>query len=66
MPLLRGASPAAVSANIKTERDEGKPPKQAVAIALNVKRRKPAAPKAKGGGLMAPQPTMPSTFNVDQ
>jgi len=36
MPLVKGASKAAVSANIRTEMASGKPQKQAVAIALNV------------------------------
>jgi len=36
MPLKKGSSKKAVSANIKTEMAAGKPQKQAVAIALNV------------------------------
>ena len=36
MPLKKGKSAAAISANIKTEIAAGKPQKQAVAIALSV------------------------------
>ena len=36
MPLKRGKSKAAVSSNIRTLKKEGRPQKQAVAIALNV------------------------------
>ena len=36
MPLIKGKSQAAVSANIKTEMAAGKPQKQAIAIALSV------------------------------
>ena len=36
MPLKKGSSKKAVSANIKTEMAAGKPQKQAIAIALNV------------------------------
>ncbi len=39
MPLRKGSSKAAVSANIKTEKAAGKPQKQAVAIALSEARR---------------------------
>jgi hypothetical protein len=39
MPLKKGKSRATVSANIKTEVAAGKPPKQAVAIALDEARR---------------------------
>lgn len=34
MPLQSGSSDKAVSANIKTEMDAGKPQKQAIAIAI--------------------------------
>ena len=35
MPLKKGKSKAAISANIKTERKAGKPQKQAIAIAMS-------------------------------
>ena len=44
MPLRSGKSKKVISANIKAELGAGKPPKQAVAIALRkagVKKRKP-------------------------
>jgi hypothetical protein len=34
MPLKKGSSKKAISANIKTEMEHGKPKKQAIAIAL--------------------------------
>lgn len=40
MPLNKGKSKAAFQQNIKTEIKAGKPPKQAVAIAYSVKRKK--------------------------
>jgi hypothetical protein len=35
MPLKRGKSKSAISANIKTEMKAGKPQKQAIAIAMS-------------------------------
>jgi len=46
MPLKKTPSKKAFSYNVKTEMDAGKPQKQAVAIAYNVRRK--AADK-KGG-----------------
>lgn len=48
MPLIKGKSEKAFKSNIKAEIAAGKPPKQAVAIAYNVKRR---AEGMKGGGV---------------
>lgn len=39
MPLIKSKSKEAVSKNIRTEVQSGKPQKQAVAIALSVQRR---------------------------
>lgn len=39
MPLVKGKSREAISQNIETEIEAGKPQKQAVAIALNTARR---------------------------
>jgi hypothetical protein len=49
MPLKKSASKAAVSANIKTEIEAGKPQKQAVAIALDVQRRAKGKKGQKNG-----------------
>ena len=50
MPLIKSKSEKAFKSNIKAEVKAGKPVKQAVAIAYDVKRR---AKKADGGGLYA-------------
>jgi hypothetical protein len=39
MPLIKSGSKKAVSENIRREMDAGKPQKQAVAIALSIKRK---------------------------
>ena len=49
MPLVKSKSKKAISANIKTEMEHGKPQKQAVAIALNTARKAGGKiPKKKG------------------
>ena len=48
MPLIKSGSKKAMSSNIRTEMAAGKPQKQAVAIAMNVKRA--AAKKGKSCG----------------
>lgn len=48
MPLSKGKSKESISKNIKTEKNEGKPQKQAVAIALSVARKSSAKLKKKG------------------
>jgi len=49
MPLIKSKSPKAFSKNVETEMRAGKPQKQAVAIAYDVKREA----KKSGGGLYA-------------
>lgn len=49
MPLSKGKSEKSISKNIKIEMNEGKPQKQAVAIALNTARKSGSKiPKKKG------------------
>jgi hypothetical protein len=47
MPLIKSGSKKAVSENIKTEMSAGRPQKQAVAIALSLKRKFEGKKKAK-------------------
>ena len=46
MPLIKSTSPKALSENIKTEMDAGRPPKQAEAIAYSEKRSAQKQPPA--------------------
>lgn len=55
MPLLKGKSKKAVSKNIETEMEEGKPQKQAIAIAYSMKKKKKMA---SGGSVESGDPTM--------
>lgn len=48
MPLVKSASKAAISKNIKTEKAAGRPQKQAVAIALETARRASTTSRKKG------------------
>lgn len=48
MPLKKGKSKVSIKNNIRTEIAEGKKPKQAVAIALNVARKSGAKLPKKG------------------
>ncbi len=48
MPLIKSKSKKAISKNIRTEIDSGKPQKKAVAIALNVARKSGAKIPMKG------------------
>lgn len=48
MPLSKGKSKKAISKNIQTEIQHGKPQKQAVAIALNTARKSGAKIPMKG------------------
>lgn len=49
MPLIHGKSKKAVSKNIETEMEAGKPQKQSIAIALSVQRAAKKKKMAKGG-----------------
>ena len=47
MPLVKGKSKKAVSSNIRTEMNAGKPQKQAIAIALSVAGKSRKSKKSK-------------------
>lgn len=51
MPLIKGKSQKAFKHNIEAEMDAGKPQKQALAIAYNVKRKNSKKKMAKGGSV---------------
>lgn len=55
MPLLKGKSKKAFSKNVESEMDEGKPQKQALAIAYSMKRKKKMA---SGGTVQSGDSTM--------
>lgn len=49
MPLMQGKSKKAISENIKTEMEAGKPQKQSIAIAYNIARKNKRKAMAEGG-----------------
>ena len=59
MPLIKSASPQAVSDNIRAEIGADKPQKQAVAIALDIARRAKRAKRRAFGGKLTPGESMP-------
>lgn len=71
MPLIKSAAKPAIAQNIRTEVKAGKPPKQAVAIALSTADQAPKRPngqfpsqREKDGKVNGPgmaQPSHPST-----
>ncbi len=52
MPLIRSMTPKAFEKNVKAEIQAGKPPKQAVAIAYDVKRNAAKAGVKKTAALL--------------
>ena len=54
MPLIKGKSPAAFEHNVKAEMHSGKPQKQSLAIAYNMKRKAQAKKMAEGGEVEEP------------
>lgn len=65
MPLIKSKSKKAMSENIKTEMDAGKPKKQSIAIAYSVNRRaKDKKKMAKGGEVSAADEMRPMPDNT--
>lgn len=58
MPLIQGYSKKTVGKNIKKEMEAGKPQKQAIAIALSVKRKNSPKKMADGGEVKKPEEQM--------
>lgn len=60
MPLIKGKSPKAFEHNVKAEAHAGKPIKQAVAIAYNIKRK---AQKLANGGMVDDMEDMTNAYH---
>lgn len=59
MPLIKSAKKSAVSKNIKTEMESGKPQKQSIAIALSTQRAAKKHKMALGGAVEGPTHSKP-------
>lgn len=70
MPLIKSKSKQALSKNIATEMEAGKPQKQSLAISYDMKRRTPKGKKmmAKGGEIQPPakSPEMPPKPKMEE
>lgn len=65
MPLIQSKSKKAVGKNIETEMAAGKPQKQSIAIALNMKRAMGKKKMANGGNITANQEVEAKADNAD-